>query len=446
MFCQTKFVPPYLKPFWHGYLEKNDKCYDAYRQYQSQTFIEYDQRELVTEVKLANDGNGTGMMETDFIDNIIYINLDTSTDRNNMLLAQLRQQNFSRHTKIFRLNAIRDQDRVKACYLSHMHALSWAAQHCQGNVLILEDDFQFQLSVAENQKYMQSIKDLRWDVIHFGQYVHAWQRVSHLENPKVFRALHSTTGSGYLIHADYIDTLTMKFHEALQQRIGKAKFDNNDCQDQLQIHIQQRDFWIAFDQPIGGQSLGVSTIGHSTDIVHNTWACDKTCTFWMDSEGRQTKLRSPAKPITIKRIAVIFNFSQHAPNVIHHLQRTFLKPHTLTIHIFQAKVCSASQNVIFHDGGIDVTVLDPESYDFVFQIADNLWCFNSLPSDDILSSSSAIVNRDETFYDMNVYRTDFFGAPTKIFIENYDSWSFFTHKIPPSIVIENKAEQYFKYF
>lgn len=75
----------------------------------------------------------------DFIDKVIYINLNRRKDRRLYLSRELKKLGIPKD-KIFRLEAIEYSPGYIGCAMSHLHALHMADKEGWKNVLILEDD------------------------------------------------------------------------------------------------------------------------------------------------------------------------------------------------------------------------------------------------------------------------------------------------------------------
>lgn len=76
------------------------------------------------------------------IDKIIYINLDSRTDRKKEIENEFTRLHIPEH-KVLRLSAIAHSYPPAGCSLSHASILHYAHQQNLKNVLILEDDFNF---------------------------------------------------------------------------------------------------------------------------------------------------------------------------------------------------------------------------------------------------------------------------------------------------------------
>ena len=71
--------------------------------------------------------------------NVIYINLDKRTDRNEQILGELKY--FT--TRYNRLSATQNQKGYLGCSMSHIRSLEYAINNNLDNMIVLEDDFTF---------------------------------------------------------------------------------------------------------------------------------------------------------------------------------------------------------------------------------------------------------------------------------------------------------------
>ena len=90
--------------------------------------------------------------------NLYYINLDKRTDRNKLMINQLKRVNKNKKFKINRFSAIRNSIHGGiGCGKSHIKVLKIAKQLNLPYVIVIEDDIDMQHSL---EKYMDLIKNL----------------------------------------------------------------------------------------------------------------------------------------------------------------------------------------------------------------------------------------------------------------------------------------------
>jgi glycosyl transferase family 25 len=133
----------------------------------------------------------------DFINKIIYINLEHREDRRKIM------EKFFDDTKIpldkvVRFSAIKRSHGELGALESHTEILKLAKENCWKNILILEDDLEI-FHFEEGYKQLEDLVKLsKWDVIMLAGWYHKY------EFPRVFEAYNA---GAYLIHSDYIETL-----------------------------------------------------------------------------------------------------------------------------------------------------------------------------------------------------------------------------------------------
>lgn len=152
----------------------------------------------------------------EFIEKIIFINLDRRTDRLKDIQEELK---FLEPTKVIRFKAIEEADTRIACAKSHVGVLKYAREHSFKNVLILEDD-----STWNTDKYKEAVNALKqlihtnpkYDVINLGGF---GAQLSYDKN--TYRLYKCWGTHAYLVNSHYYDKL-IHFWE---QSIYSKKFE-----------------------------------------------------------------------------------------------------------------------------------------------------------------------------------------------------------------------------
>jgi len=145
----------------------------------------------------------------DFVDAILYINLENRSDRNKHMLNEFEKMNISQHL-IHRIDAVENkQCGHLGCTDSHIKAMDYAKEKGFKRFMILEDDVYFTMS---SYQFLSMLKTLYthfvWDVF----MLHT-AHVS-LKNTSVdyFKRIQtSTSGAGYIVNEHYFDTLYSNF-------------------------------------------------------------------------------------------------------------------------------------------------------------------------------------------------------------------------------------------
>jgi GR25 family glycosyltransferase involved in LPS biosynthesis len=142
----------------------------------------------------------------EFIDKIVYINLDHRQDRRDVM-AKFFEEGGMPSEKIIRFSAIKHTKGAIGCLASHTEVLRMAKKEGWKNVLILEDDLQWINLESAYQQLLELITKPKWDVI----LLCGWYKI--YDFPRVYDSLN--TGA-YLVNGDYYDTLLANREWALR--------------------------------------------------------------------------------------------------------------------------------------------------------------------------------------------------------------------------------------
>lgn len=149
----------------------------------------------------------------EFIDKIIYINLDSRQDRRD-IMKRFFEEGKIPEDKIVRFPAIKQRKGI-GCLKSHTGALQMAKDNGWKNILILEDDLEW-LNFEEGYTKLEELIQLpKWDVIQLvGWYVK-------YDLPRIFYTLNA---GAYLVNTSYYDTLLQNRYESLRKITGVETF------------------------------------------------------------------------------------------------------------------------------------------------------------------------------------------------------------------------------
>ncbi len=205
----------------------------------------------------------------DWIDAILYINLDYRTDRNEKIHNELKKMNVD-FNKVKRVDAVLEkQCGHLGCGKSHIKCLEMAIVNNWDNVLILEDDFMFTESLANVNKGFTQIKKLEWDVILLAI---GHNKIVDSSYPFLSKIISATTTSGYIVRKHYYATLLANFKEAVsimegevEKHIAKCiKEDKpvtklNYCRaiDQHWHSLQKKNIFYSFKPVLGNQGNNI---------------------------------------------------------------------------------------------------------------------------------------------------------------------------------------------
>lgn len=167
----------------------------------------------------------------EFVDRIVYINLEKRTDRNQTMLNEIIPK-FGDHP-VFRFNAIEHLNGAIGCYLSHINVLREAIQLNVNNILILEDDIEWN-RFDENYNKLQELINQPYDVIMLGG-----TRVE-CNGTKL---ISSNCSHAYIVNKHYIPILYDHFREGLKLLSCSPESHNNFDLDQTWKILQKTHNW-----------------------------------------------------------------------------------------------------------------------------------------------------------------------------------------------------------
>jgi len=203
----------------------------------------------------------------EFVDKVVYINLNERTDRNTHMVKMTKAFG----DKVIRFPAIRHSPGNIGCTKSHIAILKMAIESDWNNVLILEDDSdwnEYYLGYSKLSKIVQS----HYDVILLGG-----TAVSYY--PDTFRLASAQTTSAYLVNRHYMPTLLENFEEGLANLI-KSQNGHVHAIDMYWKQLQSRDTWYIVFPSLVYQIPGYSDIENTR--------VDYTAAFGVDKQAQMT--------------------------------------------------------------------------------------------------------------------------------------------------------------
>lgn len=136
----------------------------------------------------------------DYIDKIIYINLDHRIDRKQEIEILFEKYEIPKE-KIIRLSAVKHNKGNIGCYKSHINALELAMNNNYDNVLVLEDDFDFNYKKVELDVIFDDFFNLfknKWKIFQL-----AWgnsKQVIKIKDTNFFKCIRGGCTAGYLVN------------------------------------------------------------------------------------------------------------------------------------------------------------------------------------------------------------------------------------------------------
>jgi len=188
-----------------------------------------------------------------YIDHIVYINLDKRVDRREHIEGELSKMGLSGE----RFSAISHIRGEVGCFLSHLTVLKHARERKYRNILILEDDFEFLVERPEFEGIVTTFfkQNVPYDVLLLAYAC----RKSEPYNDIVMKGRDLQTTSGYIVHEQFYDRLIKLSEESLEKLIetnDKLHYSLDMCWKVLQPVSD----WFVFRTRIGRQRKDYSDI------------------------------------------------------------------------------------------------------------------------------------------------------------------------------------------
>lgn len=170
----------------------------------------------------------------EFVEKVVYINLDERMDRRTEVESELLR--VFPANRIERFSAIRRSPGAIGCTLSHKAVIERAKAEGWKNVLVVEDDMNWNYpALAESAAHIRHIISRNtWDVVLFsGCYVQcSWDG----------RVQSAQTSTCYLIRQEYYDTLISNLQESVAGLMRGGNYAEF-ALDQYWKRLQPRDRW-----------------------------------------------------------------------------------------------------------------------------------------------------------------------------------------------------------
>ncbi len=171
------------------------------------------------------------------IKNVLYINLESRTDRK----EQVEQQLNIIGVKGERFNAIRLANGAIGCSMSHLKCLEIAKERGWDHVLIVEDDIQFldpSLFVKQFNSFLNSGRE--YDVVLLaGNNVPPYQTI----DDTCVKVSSCQTTTGYMVQRHYLDTLIHNVKTGINMLMRNPERPNLFAIDQYWFELQRKHNW-----------------------------------------------------------------------------------------------------------------------------------------------------------------------------------------------------------
>ena len=184
-----------------------------------------------------------------FIDKVVYINIDERTDRREHMENKIL--NVFVTSKVQRFSAVKHERGNIGCTRSHIEVLKMAIREGWKNVLILEDDAEWN-KYEEGYAKLQELMKHPYDVIMLSPSAAQW-------DPNTMRLFESETSCGYIVSDRYFVTLLKHYQHGLEL-LESTGNSNLYVMDEHWKSIQKRDIWYTIIPAMIYQRPGYSDI------------------------------------------------------------------------------------------------------------------------------------------------------------------------------------------
>jgi GR25 family glycosyltransferase involved in LPS biosynthesis len=199
----------------------------------------------------------TSLKYEDYLDGIMYINLENRKDRKEHILKEFEKAEIPEHL-IHRIDAILNTTCGHlGCTMSHIKALEYAKKMNWKRFLILEDDVVFKYP---KERILHIISEFfkkyenEWDILMLN--THWTDLIDIVEIPFIKKLVWGTLGTSYIVNSDYFDVLydnIVKGKNLLYLQVekwkltnpGQKKFTTEYALDQYWASIQRSGKWYA---------------------------------------------------------------------------------------------------------------------------------------------------------------------------------------------------------
>jgi glycosyl transferase family 25 len=169
----------------------------------------------------------------EFVNKIVYINLETREDRKEHIEGQLSK--YVHSSKIYRFNAIRNSKGAIGCGLSHIAVLEMAIAENWDNVFIAEDDLTWTEHFTGGYRVLENLIRGDYDVIVLGgSFVKSYK--------DSFKLISCNCALSYIVHKPYYQKLLDCFKYAVEG-LNATGFEPMYAIDQAWKPLQRRDNW-----------------------------------------------------------------------------------------------------------------------------------------------------------------------------------------------------------
>ena len=187
----------------------------------------------------------------DYVNHVLYINLDSRVDRRKQIERQLQIFNTSKITRI--PGILESEYPYIGCLKGHIKALETAKENGWDNVLIVEDDAVW-TNVENAYPIFEELVKNPYDVIMLGGTMAEYDK-------ETYRIKRSQSSSSYMVSKHYYDTFINKAKEVLNSFVPGVTEERDVVVDiAVSWPLQAADNWFIVAPPLMIQAPGFSNI------------------------------------------------------------------------------------------------------------------------------------------------------------------------------------------
>ena len=187
-----------------------------------------------------------------YIDKVIYINLDKRTDRRHEFETQAELYGISYE----RFSAIAHSFGIVGCTMSHRDVYRLAKKQGYRNILIFEDDFEFMVTPTEFETEIIQLfeSNIEFDVCMLAYNLMASDTC---QSPHLLRVFEAQTASAYIVNMHYYDIL-IQLYDSVIPLLESTRQHWIYANDQAWKVLQGMNCWYCTKTRIGKQRDGFS--------------------------------------------------------------------------------------------------------------------------------------------------------------------------------------------
>ncbi|NDJ56505.1 glycosyltransferase [Enterobacteriaceae bacterium 4M9] len=198
-------------------------------------------------------------LDLSLVEKVIYINLKIRPERNAEIQNLLQRLNIAK-SKIIRFDAVMTQPGYIGCAKSHEAVLKIARDNQWENILVLEDDIDFNHddeNIARVNGFLSMLKSTTWDVAMLA--ANYYKVMPFAGNHHFLRVKYAHTACAYMVNRNYYQTLINNINEAMRKLEAGGR-QVSCALDSHWLPLMLKDKWFGVYPSFGYQKIGYSDI------------------------------------------------------------------------------------------------------------------------------------------------------------------------------------------